>query len=101
MTTQYRQGDVLLMRISRKRKPFGKRVAEKHLVLAQGEVTGHRHTMAGEVSLFETEKGPMVWVEAPTPLMHQEHDAILVAPGLYWVVRQREYHPEEIRRVSD
>ena len=101
MITQYRQGDILLVRIPHKRKPEGKKVGENKIVLARGEATGHTHSMSGEVALFETDNGPMVWVVAPTPLEHQEHETILVSSGLYWIVRQREYAPQEIRRVSD
>lgn len=34
-------------------------------------------------------------------LIHQEHTAEVVDPGTYWIIRQREYHPQEIRRVKD
>ena len=41
--------------------------------------------------------GPEVAVE----LVHDEHDTLTIAPGAYKVIRQREYHPEEIRNVAD
>ena len=40
-------------------------------------------------------------LEAPAPLEHQEHTALVLDPGDYQVVRQREYSPDAIRRVED
>lgn len=34
-------------------------------------------------------------------LEHEEHSTIVIPPGNYQVIRQREYHPLEIRQVSD
>jgi hypothetical protein len=34
-------------------------------------------------------------------LQHAEHATQTIEPGVYRVVRQREYSPEEIRRVAD
>ena len=97
----YRQGDVLLVPCQ-ETKPKTKPVAKKNVVLALGEVTGHHHTLTGEVALFELKDGRrMAWVEAPAKLTHQEHATINVAPGMYWVIRQREYSPEAIRQVAD
>jgi hypothetical protein len=40
-------------------------------------------------------------VAEPMPLKHQEHGTITVEPGVYRVVRQREYAPEAPRMVLD
>jgi hypothetical protein len=40
-------------------------------------------------------------VETPVLLRHNEHDAIRIPPGLYYVGHQREFHAGEARRVSD
>jgi hypothetical protein len=40
-------------------------------------------------------------VEAPVLLRHQEHDAVRIPPGLYYVGRQRELHAGGERRISD
>ena len=37
----------------------------------------------------------------PVRLVHEQHAAIVLGPGVYEVVRQREYTPEAIRRVVD
>lgn len=95
-----RQGDVLLVPADRK-KPRTKAIAKGHVVLALGEVTGHHHSMTGAVAEFAVEGKRLLWVEAPAQLVHQEHNPIEVQSGVYWIVRQREYTPQEIRRVAD
>ena len=34
-------------------------------------------------------------------IIHEEHDPIILDPGNYEIVRQREYSPEQIRNVAD
>jgi hypothetical protein len=101
--TIYRQGDVLL-RKSRKGKDL-KPLApvQGRVILAYGEVTGHCHALdAALAELFEDKDGRLyLRAEAGATLTHEEHAAIALPPGWYEVVRQREYHPEAIRRVSD
>jgi hypothetical protein len=73
------------------------------VILAYGEVTGHHHSLSAETStLYRVEdRGMMLEVREPSILEHQEHGPINVAPGVYWVVRQREYTPGAVRRVFD
>ena len=98
----YRQGDVLLVKTNGKKLTGGKRVAGKgRVLLAEGEATGHSHTLPETAELYELDDKQWVIVPEASELVHQEHDAIVVAPGTYWVVRQREYTPQAIRRVSD
>jgi len=100
-----RQGDVLLVPC---REPENKRLVQKdNLILAYGETTGHAHTVEQEgAALFETETGErVVWVVAPTTILHQEHDfgvAEVVTRGWYVVTNQVEEDPMAgIRRVAD
>src|SRR5690606_1786152 len=100
---QIRQGDVFLKPAAR---PEGKgkkvRAARGRLILARGEATGHHHSVAAQAAeLFDFGGRLLLVVAEPTTLDHQEHASIEIAPGAYWVVRQREYHPQEIRRVQD
>ena len=102
----FRQGDVLLVPAGdidlTKAVPNKKMVKGLKVVLAEGEVTGHSHTMTIETTtplLFGGKE--IVVVEEPTPLQHQEHGEIEVSPGVYWVTIQREYTPQAIRRVID
>ena len=107
----FRQGDVLIFSIEK--IPSDVEVVfisreQGRVVLAHGEVTGHHHSIAEQgVELVTTEHAQelLMWmtVTAPEPvaLTHQEHDTILIPPGIYEVRRQREYSPAEIRRVAD
>ena len=94
---QYRQGDVLLIRVA-KAPRLARHIKAKpgRIVLAEGETTGHAHRLEVELAdLLEDATGRR-FVEMPVPgrLVHEEHGAIDVPAGVYEVVRQREYVPE-------
>jgi hypothetical protein len=104
----YRQGDVLLIPIESipvKLEQMGR--FDGRVVLAYGEATGHAHAVADEqATLFRQPDGEAavfmrVLGDAPVALVHAEHDTIMIPPGWYRVVRQREYSPEAIRNVED
>jgi hypothetical protein len=104
----YRQGDVLLIPVSGE-LPAGARPvprdARHRLVLALGEVTGHAHAVAArDAELFDApdhaDRG-FLHIRSASLLTHEEHRAIALPPGLYRVVRQREYSPDAVRRVAD
>ena len=106
--TMYRQGDVLLVRtdhpLGDKARPVPREAGR--VVLARGEATGHAHTISSPLAeLFEERDGRLyLRVSAgaePVRLIHEQHDAIALPPGVYEVRRQREYTPEAIRRVID
>ncbi len=115
----YRQGDVALIRrddLTPNNLPAGARRLNYNpgepIVLAEGEVTGHSHTiLAGkgiqaysypDTTTNTVDAGTLLLMaEVEVLLRHQEHDTITVAPGIYQVIRQREYTPEAIRNVAD
>ena len=76
-------------------------------MLAEGEATGHAHVVDDErASLHGHRWSEVRYVEVvgdePVFLVHEEHDRLQVAPGVYEVRRQREYEPRGgFRRVSD
>ncbi len=106
----FRQGDVLLMRLPELPSeavmvaPSGPRV-----ILAYGEATGHHHSLAASSARLHTVPGTKPGTQATilevadalAELVHQEHAPIPLERGAYAVVLQREYHPQEIRRVAD
>ena len=111
MKKTYRQGDVLLERVDAlpktnkltKVKPTNRRV-----ILAHGEATGHHHSvLASKATLYREEETQATYLEISEALKdlaqleHQEHAPIALAPGVYRVVRQREYSPQAIRNVAD
>lgn len=82
------------------------------VVLAEGEVTGHHHSLYGRATMFRDDAigravpddlyiGTVKVAGKGAVLTHPEHDAIALAPGVYEVRRQREYHAGEARRVQD
>ncbi|WP_422928997.1 hypothetical protein [Singulisphaera sp. PoT] len=75
-----------------------------HLVLAEGELTGHSHRIAepDAAELFQTMEGLHLIVRSESAtLVHQEHGPIPLPSGTYRVWRQREYSPREILTVRD
>lgn len=99
----FRQGDVILIPVQQ--LPDGKSVARENgrIVLAHGEATGHAHTVAEiNASLIEIETGErFLEIVRDAELVHDEHNTIALAPGIYKVGRQREYQPEAPRFVAD
>ena len=114
MVKIYRQGDVLLREI-RKPKLNNYKSKKDNVVLALGEATGHHHTIDEDVEIYWNENDDIekfaldgtssqpifVNIVKETSLKHQEHAPIKIDQGWYEVIRQREYHPERIRRVQD
>ena len=76
------------------------------IVLAYGEVTGHRHAIAephAELLALpdqEIERRFLRIVGDKALLRHEEHDTITLPPGTYQVVQQREYVPPTPARSS-
>jgi hypothetical protein len=99
----YRQGDVLLKPVSKIPKSQRCAVKNGRFVLADGEATGHAHTICElDCTLFiDDQQRLFMRTDDGCTLMHQEHGPISVDPGKYEVVRQREYAPGEIRNVAD
>ena len=114
---QFRQGDVFIQRVET--LPEGLIEAQesnKRIVLQYGEVTGHAHAIhntQGVTALLEPgqtttlvkgmEAGRrgFIQVKEKSNLTHEEHSAIVLEPGNYEIVRQRQYFPQELRFVND
>jgi hypothetical protein len=81
-----------------------------HTRLAEGEATGHSHSVAGPgVALYETAPGAL-YLSAPSgaEVTHQEHRTVTLPPGEYDRLIVREYDHfgyddsrDEDRRVVD
>ncbi len=70
-------------------------------VLADGELTGHRHQVEdlGTALVFEDRGQLYVDVFADTAnIVHEEHGTIQLLRGRYRVWRQREYDPRRAAR---
>jgi hypothetical protein len=97
----WRQGDVFMIAISSLPK-LGR--VERRAVLAEGEVTGHTHSLAdpsaGQVFTVRGELYLEVIADSAT-IVHEEHAPVTLPRGGYAVRIQREYSPKEIRQVVD
>jgi hypothetical protein len=97
----YRHGDVLVAEID---AIPGDAVPRPHLVLAEGEMTGHSHRIAEPGSAKLLQRGATIYMRViadTATLIHQEHGPITLPRGEYRVWRQREYSPREVRIVRD
>ena len=111
--TIYRQGDVLLIAVAALPSGATDVTPKDRIVLAHGEVTGHAHAVypqaveakprikALPARMWDAGAERFLQVVEKTALRHEEHAAVPLPPGVYKVVQQREYSPEEIRRVAD
>jgi hypothetical protein len=99
MPLQHRQGDLLfLLQETRPATPLLIRPGD---VIVAGEATGHAHRLKAGAILHAPDGALYLEVTHTTQVVHEEHRPITLEPGLWQVVRQREYHPHAIRRVED
>lgn len=117
MKKYFRQGDVLLELVKALPKGAKDITPTDRIVLAHGEVTGHAHAVYPEVvptprasakprtkmpaKLWDAGAERFLQVVEKTALKHEEHAPVPLEPGIYKVTTQREYSPEEIRKVAD
>ena len=114
MTEIYAQGDLLIERVGDV-SASGARLhpgEDGAFVLAEGEVTGHRHAIFDKVTFFRDDAlardipdglyvGHVRVEKAGVQIEHDEHDSIPLTPGTWRVRRQREIEPRDVRVVSD
>jgi hypothetical protein len=97
----WRQGDVYITTVPE--IPAGAKVLP-HCILAEGEATGHCHriTETDCAELLEHAGQRFLRVKlAAVTLTHDEHDPIVLPPGMYRFWQQREYTPQGHRVVVD
>jgi len=89
----FRQGDLLIVRISSIPK---KAIKRESGILAEGEIAGHLHELdSGIVYEQRNELYFKVLGGRTATLNHPEHRAITFTSGKYKVIRQREYTPNK------
>lgn len=99
-----RQGDVLVMKVSSIPVGDWKCVPreEGSVVLAHGEVTGHKLREPGVCMLrAEGVSDAVITVASRSELVHEEHGTISLRKGIYLVRIQREWNGGLSRRVED
>jgi hypothetical protein len=96
----YRHGEIL---ISKAAKVCGDQL--NHLVLAEGEVTNHKHEIVnGDAKLYEQDGVMYLSIKSDTAdLVHPDHKTIELPKGDYKIEIQREYvvGDEKYRSVAD
>ena len=114
MPEMYAQGDLLIERVD-DLEPSGTLVspdATGATVLAEGELTGHRHAIFERVTMFRDDAlareipgglyvGHIKVEGGAATILHQEHAPIALGEGTYRVRRQRELEPKDAVLVSD
>jgi len=102
----YRHGDLLLVEV--KEIPTGLE-QKKDDVLLEGEASNHFHRIKGAV-ITPVSEAPTILndylmgyleIDKEGILTHEEHETIIVPRGKYKYLSQREYDPQEERRVID
>jgi hypothetical protein len=79
-----------------------------HTILADGEVTGHKHEVFGTgVGLYDDGREGILVLDVPegadAEVRHEEHHTQPIAPGQYdrLIVREYFHFEEEARNVVD
>jgi hypothetical protein len=114
MNEMFAQGDLLIERVADV-EPSGTVLepdATGACVLAEGELTGHRHAIYDRVTMFRDDAlarevptglyvGHVKVVGGSALIHHQEHAPVSLTEGTYRVRRQRELEPRDAVLVSD
>lgn len=103
----FQQGDVLAVKIDQMPKGLKKKSpAARGFVIAEGEVTGHAHTIATDAveAMFVDDAGVIyAQIKKQVDLLHEEHNPVSLPPGLYRFggVQEFDHFENEARQVVD
>ena len=97
------QGDVFIRHVEKIPVTAKKVVTNDRLILAAGEQTGHHHAIHRGAVMFRADEGQGTWIQVAdtADVVHEEHAKITLPAGLYEIVIQSQYTPQEIRNVAD
>jgi hypothetical protein len=99
----YRHGDVLLKKIDK--LPEGLKKLKDRKVIKYGEATNHSHRFSdGDYQFYEADnKRLFLQVFTPSPLIHEEHEEIIIDPGMYEIEEEQEfdYVDDTLKKVVD
>jgi hypothetical protein len=95
------QGDVIIRRTNEEIK--GKKL--NHLILAEGETSGHMHRVSsGIAELYLMQSTLYLKVISDTAIItHEEHKPVVLEKGDYsiGIVKEWDYEEEEAKKVRD
>jgi hypothetical protein len=104
------QGDISIIPATKKMEKIAKKLIFKRLkgslVVAEGEVTGHKHILEvlpeTDIEVAKDEFGYFVKIDNGSAILtHQEHKVQEIGVGLTWIGRQYEFDEINERRVQD
>ena len=97
MERQYRHGDVFVREVATIPPEAQQEARSGDVILAYGEATGHAHRIASpQVAMWSVGEQRYIAVDGgPAELTHEEHGLIVIPPGTYEVLIQREYDEEK------
>ena len=89
----FRHGDLLIREIWSMPSDA---VQKSTNIIAEGEKTGHNHTLHGSHQIYETVDNQKHF-EAMQELeiKHPEHNTIIIPKGIYTVIHERSFNPCE------
>jgi hypothetical protein len=98
------QGDINFIKVSK--IPDGAKTVkktERGYVLAEGEATGHAHTIKDDVELYEVNGVLYMRNSKSVDVRHEEHHTVTVEPGEWkiGITREYDYLKDEERKVAD
>ena len=110
----YAQGDLLIERVDDV-EPSGTIISSDAVgafVLAEGELSGHRHVIFERVTMFRDDAlarhvpsglyiGHVKVAGGSAVVQHQEHAPLVLPAGTYRVRRQRELEATDVSVVAD
>ena len=98
----YQQGDILIRSVD-KIPDSAKQTKIRPVILAEGETTGHTHSVLDEVQAFVDSQITYIKADKPFKIVHQEHNLVEIPGGLWSVSKVKEYDhfQEEARNVQD
>jgi hypothetical protein len=99
MSPHSRQGDLLFVR--QDTRPAAALTTRRSNVIVAGKATGHAHRLQAGTILEAKGGARSLDITQTTRVIPEEHGPITLDPGLWLVVRQREYSLEVIRKVLD
>jgi hypothetical protein len=99
MPLHHRQGDLLFL--WQDSRPAVDLNARQSNVIVAGEATGHAHRLQAGTILEAPDGTLYLEITQTTQVVHEDHGPLVLEPGFWLVVRQREYTPEASRTVMD
>ena len=94
MKSPYRHGDLRIDHIDS--LPKGAELTKENVILALGEVTGHKHVLQAQksgIKVLHKDGATYFQLMEVTPLAHEDHKVAEIVPGIYRMTFEVDYNP--------